>query len=137
MNTNVSVCEVAAGFFREHPNQNIEIAYAENKVAMAYQKVTGDVCRDPGRAIRQLYDLEFLERVKRGVYLYNPATSSHKVIRENECNIAQTSISKNAMFDKQTLVDCLQKATASNDENAKQCFQKSLDVFNKYGIETY
>ena len=126
--------DIAAEFFKGHPNEEIEIAYAEEKIREAYMLETGEELRDPARTVRFLYELEFVERPRKGVYKYNPATSSNNTSRDV---VGRGTKSTNYVFDMQTVEVALAKAKQSKDENARKCFQKMYNALKKHGIVTY
>jgi len=126
--------DIAAEFFKGHPNEEVEIAYAEEKIREAYMVETGEELRDPGRTVRLLYELEFVERPRKGVYKYNPATSSNNTSKEA---VGHSVRPKNYVFDMQTVEAALAKAKTSKDENARRCFQKMYNALKKHGIVTY
>ena len=126
--------DVAAEFFKKNPNEEIEIAYAENEIREAYMLETGEELRDPARIVRFLYELEFVERPRKGVYRYNPATSSNNTNRDV---IGRSIKSTNYVFDIQSIETALAKAKQSKDENARKCFQKMYNALKKHGIATY
>lgn len=132
--TKTRIEDTAAEFFKKHPNEEIEVAYAEEKIREAYMLETGEEVRDPARAVRLLYGLEFLERPRKGVYKYNPTTSSNNTSREV---VGRSARPKNYVFDMQTVEAALAKAKADKDENARKCFQKMYNALKKHGITTY
>lgn len=132
--TKTRIVDTAADFFKKHPNEEIEVAYAEDKIREAYMLETGEEIRDPARIVRLLYELEFLERPRKGVYRYNPATSSNNTDKDV---VGRSVRPKNYVFDMQTVEAALVKAKASKDENARRCFQKMYNALKKHGIVTY
>lgn len=135
--TKVRTEDIAADFFKEHPNEEIEVAYAEDKIKKLYFDATGDVVRDPARVVRFLYETEFLKRVRKGVYKYDPTTSSNKTYLGTE-SVAKTSKKKKIpTFDRKVIELCFEKAKTEKDENAKKCFEKILNTLYKHEISTY
>lgn len=132
--TKTRIVDTAADFFKKHPNEEIEVAYAEDKIREAYMLETGEEIRDPARIVRLLYELEFLERPRKGVYRYNPATSSNNTDKDV---VGRSVRPKNYVFDMQTVEAALTKAKQSKDENARKCFQKMYNALKKHGIVTY
>lgn len=59
-------------FFRKNPNRDIKHPEVVDWVVSAYKKRTGNVFRDPDRAIRHLAQSGFLIKIAKGVYRYNP-----------------------------------------------------------------
>ncbi len=59
-------------FFRKNPNQDIKHPEVVDWVVATYKKRTGNVFRDPDRAIRHLAQSGFLIKIAKGVYRYDP-----------------------------------------------------------------
>ena len=59
-------------FFRKNPNRDIKHPEVVDWVVATYKKRTGNVFRDPDRAIRHLAQSGFLMKVKKGIYRYDP-----------------------------------------------------------------
>lgn len=59
-------------FFRKHPNRDIKHPEVVDWVVATYKKGTGNVFRDPDRAIRHLAQSGFLIKIAKGVYRYDP-----------------------------------------------------------------
>ncbi|MBI1975828.1 MAG: HNH endonuclease [Candidatus Vogelbacteria bacterium] len=59
-------------FFKKNPNRDIEHPEVVDWVAATYKKRTGNVFRDPDRAIRHLAQSGFLIKIAKGVYRYDP-----------------------------------------------------------------
>ena len=64
-------------FFRKNPNRSIKHPEVVDWVVVTHKKRTGNVFRDPDRAIRQLAQSGFLIKVAKGVYKYDPE-KAHK-----------------------------------------------------------
>ena len=60
-------------FFEKNPNRDIKHPEVVDWVVAIYKKRTGNVFRDPDRAIRQLAQSGFLIKIAKGVYKYDPA----------------------------------------------------------------
>jgi len=60
-------------YFRKNPNRNIEHPEVVDWVVSEYKKQTGEVFRDPDRAIRKLHQNGFLIKVSKGIYRYEPS----------------------------------------------------------------
>ena len=73
--------EIIKEYFMAHPNRDIEHPEVVDWVTDEYKKRTGNVLRDPDRAIRKMAQSGFLIKVKKGVYRYDP---DHVVKRELE-----------------------------------------------------
>ncbi|MEW6508715.1 MAG: HNH endonuclease signature motif containing protein [Bacteroidota bacterium] len=59
-------------FFENNPNRDVEHPEVVDWVTEEYKKRTGQIFRDPDRGIRQLSQSGFLQKVKKGVYRYDP-----------------------------------------------------------------
>lgn len=59
-------------FFEKNPNRNIKHPEVVDWVVSTYLKRTGNVFRDPDRAIRHLSQNGFLIKIAKGVYKYDP-----------------------------------------------------------------
>jgi len=59
-------------FFEKNPNRDIKHPEVVDWVVATYKKRTGNVFRDPDRAIRQLAQSGFLIKIAKGVYKYDP-----------------------------------------------------------------
>lgn len=68
----LSQLELVAGFFKSNPNRDIKHPEVVDKVVSEFKKITGEVFRDPDRAIRKLSQSGFLIKVAKGVYRYDP-----------------------------------------------------------------
>lgn len=68
----VSQSALVVEFFTNNPNRNIGHPEVVDWVVDTYRKKTGEVFRDPDRAIRKLSQSGFLIKVAKGVYRYDP-----------------------------------------------------------------
>jgi len=59
-------------FFEKNPNRDIKHPEVVDWVVATYKKRTGNVFRDPDRAIRKLAQSGFLIKIAKGVYKYDP-----------------------------------------------------------------
>lgn len=64
--------DLIVGFFKKNPNRDIKHPEVVDWVVATYKRKTGNVFRDPDRAIRQLAQSGFLIRIAKGVYKYDP-----------------------------------------------------------------
>ena len=71
-NNNLVQKDLLIGFFKKNPNRNIKHPEVVDWVVATYKKRTGNVFRDPDRAIRQLSQSGFLIKIAKGVYKYDP-----------------------------------------------------------------
>lgn len=73
--------EIIREYFISHPNQDIKHPEVVDWVTEEYKKRTGNVLRDPDRAIRKMAQSGLLIKVAKGVYRYEP---DHVVKRDLE-----------------------------------------------------
>lgn len=59
-------------FFKRNPARDIKHPEVVDWVVATYKKRTGNVFRDPDRAIRQLSQSGFLIKIAKGIYKYDP-----------------------------------------------------------------
>ena len=59
-------------FFKKNPNRDIKHPEVVDWVVATYKKRTGNIFRDPDRAIRQLAQSGFLIKIAKGIYKYDP-----------------------------------------------------------------
>lgn len=59
-------------YFKKNPRREIKHPEIVDWVVAEYKKRTGNVFRDPDRAIRMLYQQGMLIKIKKGVYKYDP-----------------------------------------------------------------
>lgn len=59
-------------FFKKNPNRDIKHPEVVDWVVTTYKKRTGNVFRDPDRAIRKLSQSGFLIKIAKGIYKYDP-----------------------------------------------------------------
>ena len=71
-NNNLVQKDLLIEFFKKNPNRNIKHPEVVDWVVATYKKRTGNVFRDPDRAIRQLSQSGFLIKIAKGVYKYDP-----------------------------------------------------------------
>ena len=70
--------ELTKEFFQNNPNRNIAHPEAVDWLTAEYKRRTGKVFRDPDRFIRQLHQQRFLQKIKKGVYRYDPDMADNK-----------------------------------------------------------
>lgn len=71
-NNNLSQKDLLIKFFKKNPNRDIKHPEVVDWVVATYRKRTGNVFRDPDRAIRQLAQSGFLIKIAKGIYKYDP-----------------------------------------------------------------
>src|SRR4030066_385289 len=69
-------------FFKKNPNRDIKHPEVVDWVVETYKKRTGNVFRDPDRAIRHLSQSGFLVKIAKGVYRYDPQKVSKKELQD-------------------------------------------------------
>ncbi len=65
--------DLIMAYFKKNPNRNIEHPEIVDWVVAEYKKRTGEVFRDPDRAIRKLHQNGFLIKVAKGIYRFEPS----------------------------------------------------------------
>lgn len=63
--------ELILSYFKENPDRDIQHKEVVDWAVEKWKDVTGEVFRDPDRAIRSLYSERVLIKIKKGVYRYN------------------------------------------------------------------
>ncbi len=82
-------------YFIKNPNKDIKHPEVVDHVTELYKKLTGEVFRDPDRAIRKLAQEGFLIKISKGIYRYDPtmvtkreledfSESQKKIIKERD-----------------------------------------------------
>lgn len=64
--------DLVVEFFRKNPNRDIKHPEVVDWVVATYKKRTGNIFRDPDRAIRHLAQSGFLIKIAKGIYRYDP-----------------------------------------------------------------
>jgi len=64
--------ELVKEFFKANPNRSIEHPEVVDWLVKTYNERTGEVFRDPDRAIRKLAQAGFLIKIAKGIYEYDP-----------------------------------------------------------------
>lgn len=59
-------------YFKKNPGRNIKHPEVVDWVVSEYKKRTGNIFRDPDRAIRSLAQKGFLIKISKGIYQYDP-----------------------------------------------------------------
>jgi hypothetical protein len=79
-------------YFKKNPRREIKHPEIVDWVVAEYKKRTGNVFRDPDRAIRKLSQEGMLIKIKKGVYKYDPDFITNRELRDF------TSEQKEAIF---------------------------------------
>lgn len=72
MRESIVQADLIMEYFKKHPKREIEHPEIVDWVVAEYKKRTGEVFRDPDRAIRKLSQEGKLIKIKKGVYKYDP-----------------------------------------------------------------
>ena len=80
-NTNVQK-DLIIEFFMANPNRDIKHPEIVDWVVATYKERTGNVFRDPDRAIRQLGQSGFLIKIAKGVYKYDPKKAYKRELKD-------------------------------------------------------
>ena len=71
-NNNVVQRDLIIEFFKKNPDRDIKHPEVVDWVVATYKERTGNVFRDPDRAIRKLSQTGFLIKIAKGIYRYDP-----------------------------------------------------------------
>ena len=69
-------------YYKQRPNQNVEHEDVVDWATSEWKKQTGNVLRDPDRAIRSLYAEKKLIQIRKGCYRYNPIEPEKRIPQE-------------------------------------------------------
>ncbi len=69
-------------YFTSHPNKDIHHPEVVDWVVEQWKERTGQVFRDPDRAIRKLAQEGFLIKIAKGVYRYDPDFVQHRELED-------------------------------------------------------
>ncbi len=72
MSKKLTQMELVKQYFIQNPNRDIQHPEVVDWVTQEWQKITGNVFRDPDRMIRKLSQMGFLIKIEKGVYRYDP-----------------------------------------------------------------
>ncbi|MDR3113334.1 MAG: HNH endonuclease [Endomicrobium sp.] len=78
----ISQAELVKNFFENNPNRNIKHPEIVDWLTSTYKKLTGEVFRDPDRAIRKLHQKGFLIKIDKGVYRYDPKKAINRELED-------------------------------------------------------
>ena len=82
MNEAISQIDLVKEFFLNNPSRNIHHPEVVDWVVEEWKKRTGEVFRDPDRAIRSLSQRGFLIKISKGVYKYDPEFIANRDLRD-------------------------------------------------------
>jgi len=69
-------------FFKSNPKRNIKHPEVVDWLTKEWLKHTGEVFRDPDRAIRNLAQEGFLQKISKGIYRYDPEHIIHRELED-------------------------------------------------------
>ncbi len=78
----VSQADVIMEFFKKNPKKSIKHPEVVDWCVAEYKKRTGEVLRDPDRAIRKLSQEGLLIKLGKGIYKYDPAFISKRDLED-------------------------------------------------------
>ena len=93
-NNNIVQQDLIIECFKKNPNRDIKHPEVVDWVVSTYKERTGNVFRDPDRAIRKLSQTGFLIKIAKGVYKYDPKKAYKRVLEDF------TAAQKEAIFKK-------------------------------------
>jgi len=82
MNEELTQKELVKRFFKNNPKRNVKHPEVVDWLTKEWQQQTGEVFRDPDRAIRMLAQEGFLQKISKGVYRYDPEYIIHRELEE-------------------------------------------------------
>ena len=69
-------------YFKRNPNRHIAHKEVVDWATAKWRKQTGEVFRDPDRAIRKLYSEGLLQKIAKGVYCYDPEAAKKQKLED-------------------------------------------------------
>lgn len=69
-------------YYMMNPNRDIPHAEIVDWVTEEYKRRTGEIFRDPDRAIRQIAQSGFLIKIAKGVYRYDPTLAHQRALED-------------------------------------------------------
>ncbi len=83
MNKNkITQSKLIKEFFTNHPNRAIPHAESVDWLTREFKKRTGEVFRDPDRGIRSLAQQNFLIKISKGLYKYDPSMKTQRDLED-------------------------------------------------------
>lgn len=80
--SNVVQEDLIVEFFKKNPDRDIKHPEVVDWVVSAYRDRTGNVFRDPDRAIRKLSQSGFLIKIAKGIYRYDPKKAYKRELQD-------------------------------------------------------
>src|SRR3989338_3315472 len=81
-NKNKSIKDLLVEYFKSHPKEDMSHGPVVDWVEEKYKKLYHKKPRDTWRSIRNLHEIGFLIKVKKGIYRYDP-----KVVKQRELQV--------------------------------------------------
>ena len=78
----ISQSELVKQLFQNNPCRDIKHPEVVDWLTTEYKRQTGDVFRDPDRAIRKLHQEGFLIKITKGIYRYDPKSVKKKNLED-------------------------------------------------------
>ena len=69
-------------YFERKPNRDVKHPDVVDWATAEWQRITGEVFRDPDRAIRKLHEKGLLQKIKKGVYRYDPGHAEERELED-------------------------------------------------------
>lgn len=91
-NVTISQMKLLMEFFEQNPNRDIAHPEIVDWAVDEFKKRTGRIFRDPDRGIRKLHQNGFLQKIRKGVYRYDP-----EYVKQRELEDFTPAL-KNAIF---------------------------------------
>ena len=79
---NITRKELVKEFFVNNANRQIKTEEIIEWVTAEYTRRTGKIFRDPDRAIRKLHQQEFLIKIQKGTYMYDPVVAHTRKLED-------------------------------------------------------
>lgn len=80
--TKKTISELAMDYFKRHPKKDLEHGPVVDWVEKQYLKLHNKKPRDTWRSIRNLHEIGFLIKVKKGIYRYDPDTVKQRELED-------------------------------------------------------
>lgn len=78
MTKKITQAEIVMEYFKKNPNREIPHPEVVDWVVSEYKRRTGSIFRDPDRQIRKLSQENILQKIEKGVYLYDPDAAAKR-----------------------------------------------------------
>lgn len=78
----ITQTDIIKQYYIDHPNKDISHPEVVDYVTSKWKELTGQVFRDPDRAIRKLSQEGFLIKVSKGIYRYDPDLVEHRDLED-------------------------------------------------------